>query len=317
LLILLGARGADRAGELLSSGAGWLKQTLLGPGDVSKWAGVAISYGLVLALVGGSIYGWLLSQETSWAVRFVPARSIELQGFNYIDERLVDLVDEADLHNALVLVEVCPNWWCYGNVFWMNSPDLDGNVVYARNIPRYQAALFRKYPDRRVYIATYTVPSLTPYELPGRRTGDEEAPRAREITAMLPTPTSTSPGPPSANDGGSGKRDEQRLRDLTIVADALDLYYLRHERYPVAVGLQSLCRYEDLDAGCQLGEVIDPIPQDPSPQGLYWYQSDGATFTLFVALDSVPPTSDCPDSLPRAVQHSENLYCLPGSPPGS
>lgn len=190
-LILLAARGADHAADVLASGTGWLRQTLFGTGEGAAWAGAGLSYALALALVGASIYGWLLSQHSGWQARFAPDQAVDLQGFNFIDNRLVRLVDDADLDDALVLVEACPNWWCYGNVFWMNAPTLDGDVVFARNIEARHAELFRAYPDRKVYVATYTRPSLRPYagrvSLDGSRTSS--APLAKDI--ILPTPPTT------------------------------------------------------------------------------------------------------------------------------
>lgn len=315
LLMLLAARGVDRAADLLGAGAAWIHRIVLGSRVRWAWAAVAVTYGVVLALVGGSVYGWLLSRETAWSARFVPARSVELQGFNFIDDRLVRLVREADLHNALVLVEYCPHWWCYGNVFWMNSPDLDGEVVFARNIPRRYAELFRAYPDRRVYVATYTRPSLSPYALPGKP--PDEAPLAREIAASLRTPTPTVPTVTRPAGRTPEERDAQRKQDLATIAAALHRYYRRHGSYPVAIGLQTLCRYPELDAACALEEELAAIPQDPSPGGLYWYQSDGERYSLFAQLEGAAPASACPKTPPRGLELTERLYCVRGGPPAA
>ena len=94
-----------------------------------------------------------------------------------LDDRLVELVEEADLSNALVLVERCPNWWCYGSVFWMNSPTLDGDVVFARDLAERREELFRAFPDREVYQGTYTNPSLRPFGAT-KSLGLEESPAA-------------------------------------------------------------------------------------------------------------------------------------------
>jgi hypothetical protein len=94
----------------------------------------------------------------------------------------------------------CPGtaWYCYGSVFWMNDPSLDGNVVFARRLDNRIAELIAEYPDRRVYILSYRFADLVPYGSEPR-TSDmeppsdeplEEAPLGREVTPP-PTPTGT------------------------------------------------------------------------------------------------------------------------------
>ena len=192
LLMLLAARGADRAAELLTSGADWIRGVTFDTDRQPPWAGLLVVYTLVAALMTGSMNGWLLGNQTQWEALFVPNQATSLRGFNFIDDRLTTLVDEVDLDNALVLVEVCPNWWCYGNVFWMNSPTLDGDVVFARDIKARRGELFEAYPDRKVYLATYTNAALVPFGSTSSPPGTEEpptAPIARDIVLPTPTPT--------------------------------------------------------------------------------------------------------------------------------
>lgn len=311
-LMLLTARGTDMTAERLASGAAALRQRFsLGAEGASLWSGAVVVYAVVLALVGSSLYGWLLGRHSGWNADFVPDRATDLQSFNDIDDRLISLVDEADLDNALVLVEgTCPHWQCFGNVFWMNSPGLDGDVVFARDLPNRYADLFSAYPDRRVYVATFSSASLVPFGSNG------DAPKADEVANELPTPPP--PPTPSMEDlVGAAERDEQRIQDLATIADALQVFYRRHGAYPLAEGLQSFCQYRELDSGCRLEEVLDPLPADPSPQGLYRYLSDGQTFTLFVQLEGEAPPSDCPDPLPDVLVNAPGLYCVQGSPPNT
>ena len=141
------------------------------------WAGLLMVYGLVGALIVLSMNGWLLGNQDGWNEVHVPDRAADLRGFNFADDRLVKLVEDADLDNALVLVERCPNWWCYGTVFWMNSPTMDGDVVFARDLEERRQELFRAYPERKVYQGTYTNPSLRAF---GATTilGAEDSPAA-------------------------------------------------------------------------------------------------------------------------------------------
>ena len=307
-LMLLAARGGDRAAELLANAAGWFHRALLGGEGRPLWAGILVTYGLMVALVGGSVYGWLLSNNDGWDATFVPDRASSLRGFNFVDDRLVRLVDEADLDNALVLVEACPNWWCYGNVFWMNSPTLDGNIVFARDLEGRRAELFQAYPDRKVYVATYTSPSLLPFGVTasaGVPSGElGSAPLARDIAIPTPTPELEA----------IARRDDQRRQDLSTIAAALQEYYVLNGTYPLAAGLQSFCRYQNLDAGCQVIEVLDPLPQDPSPPGTYWYRSDGTAFTLLAKTEGPAGASSCPEPLPDPFPDADTTYCVQGSP---
>jgi hypothetical protein len=270
------------------------------------------------ALVGGSVYGWLLSNNDGWDAIFVPNRATSLRGFNFVDDRLVRLVNEADLDNALVLVEACPGWWCYGNVFWMNSPTLDGDIVFARDLEGRRAELFQAYPDRTVYVATYTSPSLVPFGVtaPAGASGGEQAsaPLARDIVLATPVPKSTPPPTPTPDPAALARRDDQRRQDLATIAAALQEYYARNGSYPLAVGLQSFCRYRTLDAGCKVIEVLDPLPQDPSPAGTYWYRSDGTTFTLLAKTEGPAGPSSCPEPLPAPFPDADTTYCVQGSP---
>ncbi|MGB2696095.1 MAG: glycosyltransferase family 39 protein [Dehalococcoidia bacterium] len=315
LLMLLTARGAERAAVLLAAGIGSIQRALTGTEARPVWTGVLIAYAVVLALIGGGIHGWLLGHEATWHMDFVPNQATELKSFNGVDDRLSQLIEEADLHNALVLVDSNCNWQCYGSVFWLNSPTLDGDIVIAKDLEAHRTELFDAYPDRKVYFATYVIPSLRPYGSPGPTVDGAPAidrapaPLAREI--VLPTPTATLP-PPTPAPAETHARDQQRREDLAAIANALDQYYVRHGTYPLAQGLQSFCIYVGLDAGCKAAEVLDPLPQDPLSDRTYWYLSDGKTFTVFALMEDAVGPSQCPESVPAGLATVRYLYCVQG-----
>ena len=175
-LMLLSARGADRAAELLADAAGLLRRTFFGSDQRPLWAGILVVYALVFALIGSSVHGWLLGERQDWDATFVPERAESLRGLFGVDDRLVVLVDEAQLENALVLVENCglgTGWNCYGSVAWLNSPMLDGDVVFARDLKDRRDEILRAFPGRDVYIATFTTPSIVPYE-PAQSDGEPQ-----------------------------------------------------------------------------------------------------------------------------------------------
>jgi hypothetical protein len=256
-----------------------------------------------------------LGRHTSWADEFVPNHAVALRSFNQVDDRLIQIADDENLHHALVLVQgSCTIWQCYGSVFWLNNPALNGDVVFARDPPEQRAALFAAYPDRFVYSAQYSRPaSISPFGKTGPvviQNGQSNAPKARDI--HVPTPTATAA--PSIPDAAA--RDQQRATDLTTIAAALQDYYRAHSAYPLAEGLQSFCRYRELDAGCKVTEVLDVLPQDPDTTRTYYYVSNGESFTLWVEMDGPAAQSDCPKGGPQPGIDAEHLYCVQGTPPG-
>lgn len=70
--------------------------------------------------------------------------------YGITDQRLKD-IESHDLKNALVFVPR-ENWEAYAPFFVQNSPDLDGNVIYAVDRGVRNQQLIRLYPDRTVYV---------------------------------------------------------------------------------------------------------------------------------------------------------------------
>ena len=313
LLALLTARGADRAAEVLSGGAAALRSRIVGGDSASQWPGVVVVYAAVLALVGAGIYGWLLGRHITWADDFVPNRAETLRNFNNVDDRIVQLVDAENLHNALVLMQDCQSWQCYGSVFWLNNTKLNGDIVFAKDMPEHRAELFAAYPNRYVYVAQYSPPaSLSPFGTTGPivfDNGTPNAPRARDIDVPTPTPAAA-PSIPNPEE-----RDQQRVNDLDTIADALQQYYAIHGAYPLAEGLQSFCRYQELDSGCKVTEVLDALPRDPDSTHTYYYLSNGTSFVLWAQTDNPAPASECPAADPRPGIDPEHAYCVQGRPP--
>jgi hypothetical protein len=105
--------------------------------------------------------------------------------------------------------------------------------------------------------------------------------------------------------GSPEQRNEQRLKDLAIVAEALEAYARKNGGAFLSTNnnLQTLCTYEDLDAGCRLREELDSIPADPAGRNAgYFYQSDGRSFIVAAEWegDKLPPEAfKCPQASSR------------------
>ena len=141
-----------------------------------------------------------------------------------------------------------------------------------------------------------------------------------------PRPTRT-PRPPTATphpltptvtptpQAGGGQRDLQRAQDLERIRAALEQYYEKEGSYPSTGGnIQTLCAYKDLDVGCKLTEVLDPLPAtDPlgSPlQNGYWYTSDGKSFAVYALQEAAagPGAPQC--EKPESLKEVDRVYCV-------
>jgi len=81
----------------------------------------------------------------------LPARMAEAHGFYGISRAQMRPIEEADLHQALVIV-YADRWLEYGALLAEMSPTLDDDVIYARGCgPELDAAVMADYPGRHVY----------------------------------------------------------------------------------------------------------------------------------------------------------------------
>jgi hypothetical protein len=155
------------------------------------------------------------------------------------------------------------------------------------------------------------------------------ATRAQTTAAASPytpipyvSPTANTPLPLSSPTAISGSvaetRDQTRISDVAKIAAALEKYRTEEGEYPSTNGnIQSACTYEEFDALCKLGDLLDPVPEDPLGNAVlngYWYVSDGKTYTLVAAVD-LPANATPTKCEQRIFQHTakSNLYCLTGS----
>lgn len=135
-------------------------------------------------------------------------------------------------------------------------------------------------------------------------------PRPPTLTPHPMTPTVTPTPQP-----GAGERDLQRQLDLESIRTALEKYREEEGSYPSTSGnIQTLCAYKDLDVGCKLSEVLDPLPStDPLGEPLlngYWYASDGKSFVVY-ALQETAPASGVPQcEKPEALKDVERVLCV-------
>jgi 4-amino-4-deoxy-L-arabinose transferase-like glycosyltransferase len=80
----------------------------------------------------------------------LPFRLQEAHGFYGISRAQMVPIEEADLHNALVIV-YANRWLEYGAMLGQMSPTLDDDVVYARGDGAVEAEIIAAFPGRAVY----------------------------------------------------------------------------------------------------------------------------------------------------------------------
>jgi len=163
LLVLLTARGLVIAGQRIGGVADTWAHAAPAVRPFARLALPGAAGLVVVGLLGASLWWWWAPPDNPRPVENgVPTNVRSLQGFNMVDPRLVEAVQQADLHEAVVLVADCGGWWCYGSVFWLNDPLLEGDVVYAHDGPGLRPALLAAYPDRTFYLADWKDRSLRP-----------------------------------------------------------------------------------------------------------------------------------------------------------
>ena len=167
LVMLLSARGLEFAAGALGSMARRLGELVLRR-RVERWAGHAVVYSAIAALVIYGTGGWITGLAKDQDSPLVPYQMSAVEGLFGVDGRLDRLAEKADLHNALVLVEPCGfygSYTCYGTVFLRNLPDFHGDVVWALDLPELVDDLRAAYPGRAVYIASWDDGgSIRPYD---------------------------------------------------------------------------------------------------------------------------------------------------------
>jgi 4-amino-4-deoxy-L-arabinose transferase-like glycosyltransferase len=84
---------------------------------------------------------------------YLPAQLPMYRGYNFVDASSLQAVARAHIHHALIFVDSNPpgEWWSYGSVFSANSPTLDGDIVYARDLGARNVQLMHRYPGREYY----------------------------------------------------------------------------------------------------------------------------------------------------------------------
>ena len=112
------------------------------------------------------IYGFLGAMILHNLAIYMPQQWIIHHGYNYVNGDSVETVQEHGLTNAVVFTQTGQpfEWWKYGEVFSSNSPLLDDDVIYARDLGAVNKTLMDNYPDRKSYLLADGVVTEIPRE---------------------------------------------------------------------------------------------------------------------------------------------------------
>ena len=147
-----------------------------------------------------------------------------------------------------------------------------------------------------------------------------------EVPTATPAPTFT-PGPsptgggeePTATEAqvqpGGEERDTARVLDLDAIRDALEQYRQEQGEYPDSGGnVQTLCVFPEFDKGCELKDVLDPLPIDPLGEPItengYWYSGTGDEYAVFAQRES-DLFPECPEH-PAFLRQFDTILCVQG-----
>jgi hypothetical protein len=133
---------------------------------------------------------------------------------------------------------------------------------------------------------------------------------AASETEPAATATRAAPTATAAPSYGDVLADTQRLLDLAKVRDALEAYFDDRGQYPSTSGAFSTLCEKPNEPGCQLLSIDRAVPEGYGDEP-FWYQSDGASYTLFAHVAVAPDASGCPDELPPALA-GEHVACIRG-----
>lgn len=120
---------------------------------------------LVLFLTARLVNSWIFNKTPLWHIINTPSTIWGLRGFNQVDSRLLNIVKKAKIENALIFIKPCSHWWCDAPHIALNTPDFEGNIVWAKDRGEKNIELIKTYPGRRYYKADYETVSIQPLEI--------------------------------------------------------------------------------------------------------------------------------------------------------
>ncbi|MBN1551010.1 hypothetical protein JW979_06060, partial [bacterium] len=167
IYMLIMARGMDAMLSYLHTGFTWIRITSPLSRKTAVIAAAALLYSVTAVLITENIHLFYIKDtydtKTTGSVYAMPQRIGQMQNFNGLRFNIPDLLRKYNIRKGIVLIEHY-KWWGYGSVSTLNSPYLDTDLVFGRNLgPEKNADLFDAYPGKDIYLVTYK--DMTLYKL--------------------------------------------------------------------------------------------------------------------------------------------------------
>lgn len=112
---------------------------------------------------------WVFKAKPLWSLVNTPSSIQEFKNFNDVNTRLIDETVRRGIHGALIFVKPCSQWWCDAIPVSLNSPNFDGDIVWAKDLGPRDGELLSQFQGRNYYHADYDTASVWPFsaeELP-------------------------------------------------------------------------------------------------------------------------------------------------------
>jgi DNA-binding beta-propeller fold protein YncE len=220
--LILTARGVTMASGSCGKLAERLKKNLVRPAYVANWSHIIATASILIFMA------WLIKGNIAG---YFSERVQEHRGYNGVDARMLHMVEDNEVHDAVVFVKSKWPWQNYGSVFSSNSPMLDSDVVYVRDIDDYKNGLVMKeFPGREYYVADYRENKIN------RMSGEQEQRCMEAARKSVPVRSRTSravkkeikkkeppsrpvPGAAQANAPGDGPGRYKEPRGMAIDRD--------------------------------------------------------------------------------------------------
>lgn len=121
---------------------------------------------LVVFLTYRTIQGWIFHKTHLYpGIIYTPENINELRNFNQSNAALIKEATRENIHNAIIFVKPCAQWWCDNVPFSQNNITLDGDIVWARDAGIRNADLMKYYNNRKYYLGDYDSTIITPITL--------------------------------------------------------------------------------------------------------------------------------------------------------
>jgi len=107
-------------------------------------------------------------------------------------------------------------------------------------------------------------------------------------------------------------RDAKRKADVELIRSAVEMYRSSNDLYPTSIPASAGLLFGTSGLTDGSGNIyMSKIPEDPQENGLYYYSSDGSTYTVGIRLESGVSSCTSPPAAPSCDTTTASCnYCM-------